>query len=59
MYDINYLEQKFDIKTVRELKICELWYCKDTNKEYNLNITEKIEKTKTKNKVTETTQPNL
>jgi hypothetical protein len=44
IYDIKYLEQKFDIITVRELKICGFWYCKDTEKEYNLNITEKIDK---------------
>jgi len=44
MFDIKYLEQQFDIKTVKELKICGLWYCRDTDKEYNLNITEKIEK---------------
>ena len=44
MFDIKYLEQQFNIKTVKELKICGLWYCRDTDKEYNLNITEKIEK---------------
>jgi hypothetical protein len=35
MYDIKYFEQIFEIKTLRELKICGLWYCKDTEKEYN------------------------
>ena len=44
MYEIKYLEQKFNIRTVLELKICGLWYCKDNEREYNLNITEKIEK---------------
>jgi hypothetical protein len=44
VFDIKYLEQQFNIKTVKELKICGLWYCRDADREYNLNITEKIEK---------------
>jgi hypothetical protein len=59
MFDIKYLKQQFNIKTVKELKICGLWYCEDTDKEYNLNITEKNKKTITKNKFMEATQPNV
>jgi hypothetical protein len=33
-YDIEYCGEKFEIKTVKELKICGLWYCNDIEKEY-------------------------
>ncbi len=29
---------------MKELKICGLWYCKDNEKEYYINITENMEK---------------
>ena len=43
-YDVNYCGQKFAISTVKELKICGMWYCNDGEREYELNIMEKIEK---------------
>ena len=43
-YDVMYCGQNFAISTVKELKICGMWYCNDAQREYELNITEKIEK---------------
>jgi hypothetical protein len=43
-YDVMYCGQNFTISTVKELKICGMWYCYDVEGEYELNITEKIEK---------------
>jgi hypothetical protein len=43
-YEIKYSGNFFEIETVKELKICGLWYCNGIEREYRLNITEKIEK---------------
>jgi hypothetical protein len=34
----GYCRKKFEIKTVKELKICGQWYCNDIEREYRLNI---------------------
>ena len=43
-YNVSYNGHTFAISTVKELKICGIWYCNMAENEYKLNITEKIEK---------------
>jgi hypothetical protein len=38
-YEIENYLQGIEIKTVKELKICGMWYCNYNEKEYRLNIT--------------------
>ena len=47
-YEVEYEGVDLKIKTVDELKICGIWYCNNIIKEYNRNITEKIEKLENK-----------
>ena len=41
---MNYNAQKVAISTMKELQFCGLWYCRNEDREYELNIKEKIEK---------------
>jgi hypothetical protein len=43
-YDIVYENVALKIKTVGDLKICGVWYCNNNEREYILNITDKVEK---------------
>jgi hypothetical protein len=43
-FKVHYLGKPIEITSVAELKICGIWFCKDKDKVYNLNITNKIEK---------------
>ena len=36
--------KKVKIKTIKEVKVCGIWYCNDRAREYKLNILEKINK---------------
>jgi hypothetical protein len=42
--DFRYNNQTLKINSILGLKICGLYYCNDINEEYNLNVTEKINK---------------
>jgi hypothetical protein len=41
-FAVIYENQKIVINSVLKLKICGLFFCKDTNEEYNLNVVSKI-----------------
>ena len=43
-YDVNYENVGLIIKTVKELKICGIWYCTNLGGEYIRNISEKVDK---------------
>ena len=43
-YNIRYEEVDLNIKTVEKLKICGIWYCNETEEDYNQNIKDKINK---------------
>jgi hypothetical protein len=43
-YEVQYNGQIVKISTMKEMKICGIWYCTDKEREYELNITEKIKK---------------
>ena len=48
-FDIVYNGQRVNIMTMREIKICGIWFCNNKIREYKLNITDKIEKVKSGN----------
>jgi hypothetical protein len=54
-FNITYNEKRFQISTVDTIKICGLCYCCDMEKEYQLNVHEKIMKL-TKPGLTDTSQ---
>jgi exonuclease III len=39
---VKYTNKDFNIETVNKLKICGLYYCNDTEEEYELNVKDKI-----------------
>ena len=43
-YEIEYMNDKVKIKAIDELKICGIWYCRDRDRQYKLNILDKIGK---------------
>jgi hypothetical protein len=43
-FKFKYNNSLFDIISVHRIKICGLYYCSDTEKEYELNVKEKIQK---------------
>ena len=43
-YEVRYLGQNIRIKTMKDMKICGIWYCNTKEKEYKYNITDKIAK---------------
>ena len=43
-YDVQYNGQNVKISTLKEMKICGIWYCTSKEREYELNISEKIKK---------------
>ena len=43
-YEVRYLGQNIRIKTMKDMKICGIWYCNTKEKEYKYNITYKIAK---------------
>ncbi len=42
--NFRYNDKSFEISTVEKIKICGLFYCKDLDEEYQLNVSEKIKK---------------
>jgi hypothetical protein len=44
IFKIKYMGKVMDIESINEVKICGIWYCNSLDREYNLNITEKINK---------------
>jgi hypothetical protein len=44
IFRIRYMGKVMDIKPIKEVKICGVWYCNNLDREYNLNIAEKISK---------------
>jgi hypothetical protein len=44
VFNIRYMDKVIDIESIKEVKICGIWYCNSLDREYNLNITEKINK---------------
>ena len=49
--NVNYNGDLFQLKTLNEIKICGIWFCNNLNREYHLNITEKISKLECKIKM--------
>ena len=43
-YTVTYMGQRVIIKTIKEVKICGIWYCNNREIEYKLNIKDKITK---------------
>ena len=41
-YQIIYCGEQINIDTLKEIKICGIWYCNDEARAYKLNITDKI-----------------
>ena len=48
---ISYNGQVFKIGTIKEFKVCGIWFCRDADREYKLNITDKIDKLASKIKL--------
>ena len=48
IYRVEYNRQEVKVVTVNELKICGIWYCNNLEREYKLNIRDKIDKLKSK-----------
>ena len=44
VYDINYNGSSFKITTIKEVKVCGIWFCNNQATQYKLNITDKITK---------------
>ena len=44
VYEVENMGKKVKIKTIKEVKVCGIWYCNDRAREYKLNIMEKINK---------------
>jgi exonuclease III len=42
LYKVKYMGREVTIRTISELKICGIWFCNNLDKEYHLNINEKI-----------------
>ena len=43
-YEVTYNSVRLNIPTFSELKICGIWYSSSAEREYHLNISQKIEK---------------
>ena len=44
VYKIQYCENEIELTTLKEIKICGIWYCREKAREYKLNVTDKIVK---------------
>ena len=44
VYDVQYCGSDIAVTTLKEIKICGIWYCYDQERAYKLNVTDKVEK---------------
>ena len=47
-FDVEYNGSNFRLPTLKEIKICGIWFCNNKDNEYKLNITDKFEKMESK-----------